>query len=236
MLIIDFNEKALYVLTNFLQASLRRENMNMTRLNVGRNPAMNGSKNLLIVIFVLSCIATASNFGYFVAYNQIQLQRSIVGHLKRAADANTVELASSELAVALSAIEKQGLTEGYTSVLYTLPSEDIGFWYKNLKAAQGELAKVNEQSSQMERTNILIKLRETLMDHSGKSGDNVTYPQGLARFPNNRIIALLGFILVIFTIIVSGFLIKNVKTGPKLIETLIVIFTLAILGLLAAAS
>ena len=35
----------------------------------------------------------------------------------------------------------------------------------------------------MERTNVLIKLRETLLDSDKKS--NVTVPEGLAYYPNN---------------------------------------------------
>jgi hypothetical protein len=118
----------------------------------------------------------------------VHFDQNIGGHLKRAADANSIELAKQELKTALDNIERSGLTSGYTSVLWRTPDEDIGFWYNNIKASYAELNSLSPDASQLERSNTLIKLRETLLDHSG--GDEVvTAPDGISRYPNNAIFA-----------------------------------------------
>lgn len=198
-----------------------------TNLNIKRKSNTRQGYFGLITLVILSSILSVGFLG-FVTYDQIQLNRGIIGHLKRAADANTVELALSELKSALNAAKAQGLTEGYTSVLYTLPSEDVGYWYKNLKAAENELEKVGEQATQLERSNLLLKLRETLMDHSGQLGDQVTYPPGLARFPNNKPIAFGGSFLLIMTLVAWGFMLNRSET--RLIEVMIVIVIIGILA------
>jgi hypothetical protein len=114
------------------------------------------------------------------------------GHLKRAADANTIELASQELGQVLNYLEQNNMTKGYTSLLYRTPDEDIGFWYTNLKASMDELNKVTPQTTQLERTNLLIKLRETLLDH-GDKGQKVTEPDGITVYPNNVAMAFFGW-------------------------------------------
>ena len=114
----------------------------------------------------------------------IRLDQDCTGHLKRAADANTIGLAEQELGLAIDYLEREGLTEGYTSVLYKTPDEDIGFFYNNLKESHAELQAVTDSTTQLERSNILIKLRETLIDH-GDGGDRITCPTGLSRYPRN---------------------------------------------------
>ena len=126
------------------------------------------------------------------------LKRDCLGHLKRAADANSVELAQQELNVAIDYMDEHHLNEGgYTSVLYTTPDEDIGFWYDNITACKKDLDTLPKDATQLERSNVLIKLRETLIDH-GPSGDELTYPEGLAWYPYNAQLAILnGALLVI---------------------------------------
>lgn len=118
-------------------------------------------------------------------------------YLKRAADANTVILAKQELKKAIDYLEKEKITSGYTSVFFNTPDEDIGFWYKNLKASFDELDKLGDNSSTLEKSNTLLKLRETIMD-----GRFVNYPDGISRYPYNALIfCLFLFSLVFF---VSG--------------------------------
>ena len=138
-------------------------------------------------------------------YKNVSLTIDCTGHLKRAADANTVELAKEELRIAISYLESNQLTTGYTSILYRTPNEDIGFWYKNLKYSLKELEQVTSETMQLEKSNLLMKLRETLLDH-GKDGDSVTAPAGISIFPNNTgfaiwgiigaILALIGYVLI----------------------------------------
>jgi len=111
--------------------------------------------------------------------------------LKRASDANTVELAQQELDAAIKGIKERRLTSGYTSVLYNTPDEDLGFWYKNIKSASDELKQLPPESSQLEKTNVLMKLRETLLD-SGEKGMSVTAPSGVSIYPNNVLYGALG--------------------------------------------
>ena len=85
--------------------------------------------------------------------------------LKRAGDANTVELAKEELAYVISYLDKNNIKEGYTSVLWKTPDEDISFWYRNIIASKAELDSLTNNSA-LEKTNVLMKLRETLIDLS----------------------------------------------------------------------
>ncbi len=100
------------------------------------------------------------------------------GHLKRAADANTVEMAKKELDLSLKYLEDHKMTQGSTAVFWNTPDTDIGFWYENIKSSFDELNKITNDSPQLERTNVLMKLRETLLDH-----DIVTEPDGIELYP-----------------------------------------------------
>lgn len=119
------------------------------------------------------------------------------GHLKRAADANTIEIAKTELDIALEYLEQEGLTEGYTSVLYKTPDEDISFWYSNLKAASVELGNISADASTLETSNALMKLRETLLD-KGEKSEHITAPAGISRYPYNGILGTLMVFSMLF--------------------------------------
>jgi len=128
------------------------------------------------------------------------------GHIKRAADANTVQLATQELKTVIAYLEREGMTSGYTSILYRTPDADVGFWYTNLKSCLEELEKITPETTQLERSNLLLKLRETLLD-KGDSGESATEPPGISVYPNNvgycffgtlsTILALVGAILFV---------------------------------------
>lgn len=149
----------------------------------------------------------------FRVYSNILIKQSLTGHLKRAADANSIELALSELNIALEYIKKNKLTSGYTSVIYKTPDEDLEFWFKNLKTSAIELEKAKNSTS-LEKTNVLLKLRETLLDE-GEKGSIITYPKGISLFPNNKIIAILFLISGIFIPILFIELIKSKKKQYK---------------------
>lgn len=135
----------------------------------------------------------------------IQFNRECGGHLSRAANANTITIAKKELATALAYMEREKLTEGYTSVVYQTPDEDIGYWYSNIKASFDELNQLSPDSSQLEKTNVLMKLRETLTDQ-GESGTKLVVPSGISIYPFNGIMLIfgwfcaLGLMLVVFLI------------------------------------
>lgn len=127
------------------------------------------------------------------AVKAVQFQQDCGGYLKQAADANSVELATERLNLAIDYIEKNNLTEGYTSILWKTENDNIEFWYNNLKACQKELEEVKE-SSQLEKTNVLMKVRESLTDDRGKNGTVLNTPCGISRYPHNTAFAIFNII------------------------------------------
>jgi len=134
--------------------------------------------------------------GAIIFRTQLEFDQNCGGYLKQAADANTAELSLKRLNMAVKYAEDHGLTEGYTSVFYKTEDDNIGYWYQNLKACQKELQEVIGKS-QLEQTNVLMKVRESLTDN-GKEGTELTVPSGIACYPNNMfygILTLLGILL-----------------------------------------
>ena len=146
-------------------------------------------KWIVAVIGLLICLL----WGGCRIVEDIQFDRGAEGYLKRAADANTVELAEQNLAVAVKFLEENNITSGYTSILWRTPDEDVGFWHKNLTSALQELRSVKPEASQLEKTNVLMKLRETLLDQ-GESGTKITVPSGISIFPDNKSYALMALV------------------------------------------
>ncbi len=128
-------------------------------------------------------------------FKSIEYNRDCGGHLKRAADSNTIPTAHKELVHSLSYLESHGMTDGYTSIMYQTPDEDVGFWYKNLSDSKAELerAMANKNLSQLEQSNVLMKLKETLLDHE-QGGPKATEPDGISRYPNNTMFAVWGWL------------------------------------------
>ena len=137
----------------------------------------------------------------------IQFDQRCGGYLKQAADANTPELALQRLDLAIEYIERNNLTDGYTSILWRTEDENIGFWYQNLKACRQELEACLDDS-QLEKSNVLIKVRESLTDQ-GEKGVDLTIPDGISRYPNNAIWAILLWISVILNIYTWGWIIYD---------------------------
>lgn len=131
----------------------------------------------------------------YVTFAKIDYGRNIEGHLKLAADANTVSLAQKELQIAISAMENRGLTSGSSHFWYSHPSTDIGYWYENISSSKKELEELDPEASQLEKTNVLMKLRETLLD-----GEEVTHPNNIAVYPNVRLFWISLVISFLFAI------------------------------------
>ncbi|MFK7769303.1 MAG: hypothetical protein AB8B55_18925 [Mariniblastus sp.] len=136
----------------------------------------------------------------------VRFVRGCSGHLKRAADANTIELAEKELKIAVDYIEANGLTTGTTSVLYSMPKCELDFWYENLKASLEELQSTPDDADRLTISNQLIKLRETIVDQREK-GARVTIPPNAHVFPNQVLYRTLGFASL------AGLLIGGVGTA-----------------------
>ena len=153
---------------------------------------MKAFAGVLLILVFLAWVA-------FRIVNVITFGIDCEGHIKRAADANTVELATQEMRTVVSYLKSHGMTSGYTSVTYRTPDEDVGFWYQNLESSLKELEMVSPQASQLEKSNLLMKLRETLLDEG--QGVSVTSPEGISVFPNNTVYAIWGLIGLVFGIV-----------------------------------
>lgn len=149
-------------------------------------------KKIYLFIWFIVCLTIC----VVVVAKGIIFEQNCKGYLKRAADANTVELAIENLNVAIDYMEKNNLTKGYTSVLWKTPDEDIEFWYNNIKQSQIELMELSPSASVMDKTNMLMKLRETLTDDE-KNGVAVTCPKGISRYPNNLLWGILLWLSII---------------------------------------
>lgn len=132
--------------------------------------------------------------GVIIYAASIEFDQNCGGYLKQAADANTAELALNRLDMAVKYAEEKGLTNGYTSVFYKTEDDNIGYWYQNLKACQKELKEVIGKS-QLEQTNVLMKVRESLTDN-GKEGTELTVPGGIARYPYNVFYGILTLLAI----------------------------------------
>lgn len=153
---------------------------------------------IAILLFIISCIVPAC-----VVVKSIKFTQDCAGYLKQAADANTPELALERLNYALNYVETHNLTKGYTSILWRTEDENIGFWYQNLKACQSELENCLE-GTQLEKSNVLMKVRESLTDDGGEDGVQLTIPAGISRYPENKQYAFwltLSFILMAVSLV-----------------------------------
>jgi prepilin-type N-terminal cleavage/methylation domain-containing protein len=195
-----------------------------------------GEKWLTFVILACMCGGLFLLFVGTRVVKRIKFGIDVTGHLKRAADSNTPETAAVELATALKGMEDRQMTKGYTSILWRSPSEDVGFWYKNLSESLTELEELPEDATGLERSNMLMKLRETILDDTSEGGVTVTAPSGIEVFPNNKLFAFWGLFSAIFCGLFS-FLAASSKPSSRygrgsftLIELMIVIAIIAILA------
>lgn len=166
-------------------------------------------KNVTKKIMILAIIATIV-FGTWVTVRIVkfvQFNTNCTQYLKRAADANNVETAKEELSKAISYAEENNLTEGVVSIILHQPKNDIGYWYKNMTESYAELENLPEDVTSLEKTNVLMKLRETLTDEK-KSGVSVTIPSGISIYPSNVLYfwwgMLSGILCVVLWIIWFG--------------------------------
>ena len=127
----------------------------------------------------------------------VQFDMNCTQYIKRAADANTVELAKEELAKAISYAEKNNLTEGVVSIFLHQPKNDVGYWYKNMTQSYSELDKLSGNATSLEKSNVLMRLREALTDNN-ESGVSVTIPDGISIYPKNIVYFWWGVLSFVF--------------------------------------
>lgn len=150
---------------------------------------------LSLILFIMGLIVPTVSLVM-----SIQFDQQCGGYLKQTADANTVELALERINVAIDYMEKNDLTDGYTSVLWRTEDENVGYWYRNIVACRDEL-EANLDASSLEKSNVLMKVRETLTDDGGESGTKLTVPPGISRFPHNAGFGILNTISAILLLL-----------------------------------
>lgn len=148
-----------------------------------------------LTLFIIACLT----IGYRIHLSN-SFDRNCKAYIYRTSEANTVELATQELTIVINYLEKNNLTSGYTSIFVNDPAEDIGFWYTNLKESLNELQSLNSDSA-LEKSNVLLKLRETLLSEKGKAN----IPKGLNVYPHNLAWGI-AILLAFFAAIVGLFL------------------------------
>ncbi len=182
-------------------------------------------KRSWIIIGFLLCAPILFLIGFRV-YKNITFKIDCADHLKRTADANTIKLATQEMNTVIHYLEENNLTQGYTSIAIKTPDEDIEFWYTNLKQALDELQRVKPDATQLEKSNILMKLRETILDNN-----IITLPRGISVSPHNKLLALAAILSLILMIVGLFLLSTNIRKKPSLSEIMIIA---AIIGIVLA--
>lgn len=151
----------------------------------------------------LICLLSFIGWGSVKTFYSTQIDRHVLQHLKLAADAGDIALAKEQLTLALENARYYGLDRpGFTSLVLTVPSDDVGFWYKNTQSALTTVTALREDSPDKQMA--LLKLRQILLDHN-KDGEGVTYPDGISAYPYNRLfciwlwLSVFGFLYGVLT-------------------------------------
>jgi len=164
-----------------------------------RRTANTGSRVILGLLLVIPLVL----LGGAGIVKGIGFTQDVGGRLKRAADANSIELAVTELQAALKGMEARGCTTGRSHVLWYTPACDVGFWYDNIETALAELVSFPKDADALTTSNQLMKLRETLLD-DGSKGVVVTVPPNIVVFPNQGMWFVGGWIVIAAAIFGCG--------------------------------
>jgi preprotein translocase subunit SecF len=151
-------------------------------------------------------------------YNNYKFTVDIGGHMERASNANTIELAIEEMEDVVTNMERRELTKGYTSIAFPEPSEDVGFWYKNMNDSLKELKSISPNATQLEKSNILMKLRETLQNSGDNGGEEIVVPAGISRYPYNTLYAIWGVLSILILIFGVYFIIDWIRENTNWVD------------------
>lgn len=139
-------------------------------------------KKFFVLLCIICTIVPLIVYGAAIV-KVIQIDANCISYFEMAADANSVELAEKHLSSGIKYLEENNLTEGSTKIFIYRPTTDLGLWYENLKSAQAQLQELNvkEELTELEESNALMKLRETLLNSEG----SVTHPDMISLYPNH---------------------------------------------------
>ena len=150
------------------------------------------------ILISLSIVLFVSCLGYGT-YKAIVFDTQCKEYLSLAANANSIELARTNLDKAIQYIEQNQLTSGNTAFFIKGPSTDLTSWYANLKACQKEVWAMDvKKGTVLEETNLLMKLRESLLNN-----EVVIVPEFLSMYPYQKVTILMLYISAIFGILIG---------------------------------
>jgi len=156
---------------------------------------------LPLVLFVIGRIAVGIGFT-----------QDVGGRLKRAADANSIALAETELQAALEGMASRGCTAGRSHIIWYTPACDVGFWHGNIEDAAAELKAFPEDADALTISNQLMKLRETLLDDG--TTVSVTLPPNIAIFPSQAAWGGSALCLILLAILGGGIAVVALDARP----------------------
>ena len=140
-------------------------------------------KKTILIFLCIICILIPIGAYSGGIVKAIKMDVNCLDYLSMAADANSVELADKYLSIGIDYIEKNNLTQGSTEILVYSPRKDLKLWYENLKSAQSQLKELSlkEDLTDLEESNTLMKLRESLLNETGI----LIYPTNISTYPNH---------------------------------------------------
>lgn len=143
---------------------------------------MKGIKFIFVILCVVCIIVPIIVYGVAIGKSW-RMNANCISYFEMAADANSVGLAEKHLSSGIKYLEDNDLTHGNTKVFIYSPTTDIGLWYENLKSAQTQLRELKDKEdlTELEESNALMKLRETLLNSEG----SVTHPQFISFYPSH---------------------------------------------------
>ncbi len=160
-------------------------------------------KQIIHFFAILACLAVIIITGIWGFKSSYDFNKDCGGYLKRAATANTVPLAEIALSKAVKYLEDNSLTRGNTGIIFKLPKNDLTFLYDNLTASLKELRDIPAEASALEKSNVLMKLRETLERDDESNSLNIPawmwiYPYQIAWIFAACLAAFCAIILIIY--------------------------------------
>lgn len=159
-------------------------------------------KKWLLLILTIICFALPFPNWIYSIVKSIQFSANCTNYLELSAEANSIVLAERHLTTAIDYLERNEITSGQARFFVKYPKNDIGLWYENLKTAQSQLQKMiaDGDYNELEQSNMLMKLRETLLDE-----ECVVLPLCVSLSPNGTLLLWLNLTMWLVWIL-GGFM------------------------------
>lgn len=147
----------------------------------------------LFIFLCIICIIIPTVLYSIALYRYVVFKSNCLEYFNLAANANDSKLAEKYITLGINYLEDNDLTCGNTSICIKKPNNDIEFWYNNIKSAQAQLQQINDhdQLTDLDESNILMKLRESLLNSDGE----VIHPRYIAYYPNQ----IFWFLVIAFS-------------------------------------